>query len=551
MNGKKNGGYGCGSVIAVILIFGFLAEALPTAIAFFAIAVVVIGLYKNFSNNKKNGKELQDREKAENAYSFVGENFPDSEGKDMDDKIYRKNKLISEQNWEISEKNKEIEKLKEEVKTLKNEKKCSNKEIILEHMDEYFWDAGKLVIENDKASVGMLQRVFKIGFNRTARIMDELYEAGVVGEEIGTAPRKVLMEIDEFDHLRICGLVSEKPEKEESVFPHTLQMDRIDLYNNKIDYMTGEDFEAYVAQILGRIGFYNVQTTKGSGDQGVDILAEKNGMKYAFQCKRYDKPVGNKAVQEVFSGKFFYHCHTAVVVTNNYFTQSAKDLAYENGVVLWDRDYMQKFIGEQNEETKIHAENDIFTQYNENREKGELRILDIEERIIAIEDGEVSRYLYQYLETASRIAIDMYLKNGDRNTYTEDMIRNVEKPILLYNVKCQKLIKYVLSFTYYCKMNQSYKNTDAYKKISEAYSMNEKKFKDDLFNISVYYNVEDILFENKEVKINNVPEVNISTDTIDGIKLLEDIDEYDLQTGVKYLVTENFFPMKMDNMKFE
>lgn len=116
---------------------------------------------------------------------------------------------------------------------------------------------------------------------------------------------------------------------------------RIDMYNNKIDYMTGEDFELYVAQILGRIGFSNIQTTKGSGDQGVDILAEKDGIKYAFQCKRYDKPVGNKAVQEVFAGKFFYHCHAAIVVTNNYFTKSAKDLAHENGVVLWDRDYLQ------------------------------------------------------------------------------------------------------------------------------------------------------------------------------------------------------------------
>ena len=77
----------------------------------------------------------------------------------------------------------------------------------------------------------------------------------------------------------------------------------IDMYNNKIDYMTGEDFELYVAQMLGKIGFYNIQTTKGSGDQGVDILAEKEGMKYAFQCKRYDKPVGNNAVQEVFAGK--------------------------------------------------------------------------------------------------------------------------------------------------------------------------------------------------------------------------------------------------------
>ena len=65
--------------------------------------------------------------------------------------------------------------------------------------DEYFVQAGKFIIEKEKASIGMLQRMFKIGFNRAARIMDQLSEAGVVGEEEGTKPRRVLMNMDEFD----------------------------------------------------------------------------------------------------------------------------------------------------------------------------------------------------------------------------------------------------------------------------------------------------------------------------------------------------------------
>lgn len=68
-----------------------------------------------------------------------------------------------------------------------------------EETDVYFKDAGYFIIEKDKASIGMLQRVFKIGFNRAARIMDQLYEAGVVGEEEGTKPRKVLMSKEQFD----------------------------------------------------------------------------------------------------------------------------------------------------------------------------------------------------------------------------------------------------------------------------------------------------------------------------------------------------------------
>lgn len=64
--------------------------------------------------------------------------------------------------------------------------------------DVYFADAAKLLIDKEKASVSMLQRYFKIGFNRAARIMDQLEEAGVVGAEEGTKPRKILMSSEEF-----------------------------------------------------------------------------------------------------------------------------------------------------------------------------------------------------------------------------------------------------------------------------------------------------------------------------------------------------------------
>lgn len=67
--------------------------------------------------------------------------------------------------------------------------------------DEYFAEAGKFIIEKDKASIGMLQRMFKIGFNRAARIMDQLCDYGVVGEEEGTKPRKVLMSMEQFEQL--------------------------------------------------------------------------------------------------------------------------------------------------------------------------------------------------------------------------------------------------------------------------------------------------------------------------------------------------------------
>ena len=63
----------------------------------------------------------------------------------------------------------------------------------------YFADAGRFLIEKEKGSIGMIQRAFKVGFNRAARIMDQLCEAGVVGPEEGTKPRKVLMSMEEFE----------------------------------------------------------------------------------------------------------------------------------------------------------------------------------------------------------------------------------------------------------------------------------------------------------------------------------------------------------------
>ncbi|MCM1121848.1 MAG: DNA translocase FtsK [Eubacterium sp.] len=76
---------------------------------------------------------------------------------------------------------------------------CNRQGGNLKTVDEYFIEAGKSIIEQNKASIGMLQRKFRIGFNRAARIMDDLCEVGVVGEEEGTKPRRILMTLEEFE----------------------------------------------------------------------------------------------------------------------------------------------------------------------------------------------------------------------------------------------------------------------------------------------------------------------------------------------------------------
>lgn len=110
------------------------------------------------------------------------------------------------------------------------------------------------------------------------------------------------------------------------------------------DAMEGHEFEYYCADLLKKNNYENVEVTKGSGDQGIDIIAYKDGIKYGIQCKCYSSDIGNKAVQEAYSGKDFYNCHVAAVLTNRFFTTSAKQLASKNNVLLWDRDRLNDFI---------------------------------------------------------------------------------------------------------------------------------------------------------------------------------------------------------------
>ena len=94
------------------------------------------------------------------------------------------------------------EDIEEQIKSIKTEGNGSTSGSYTDNSnerDQYFAEAGRFIIDKEKASIGRLQRVFKIGFNRAARIMDQLAEAGVVGEEEGTKPRKVLMSMEQFE----------------------------------------------------------------------------------------------------------------------------------------------------------------------------------------------------------------------------------------------------------------------------------------------------------------------------------------------------------------
>lgn len=116
-----------------------------------------------------------------------------------------------------------------------------------------------------------------------------------------------------------------------------------------MDEMEGHDFEEYCAELLKHHGFIDVEVTKGSGDYGVDILAEKDGVTYAVQCKRYDSPVGVKAIQEAYAGRDYYDKMVGAVLTNQYFTTPAVEAAKKLKILLWDRGYLEQMLEESRE----------------------------------------------------------------------------------------------------------------------------------------------------------------------------------------------------------
>lgn len=111
--------------------------------------------------------------------------------------------------------------------------------------------------------------------------------------------------------------------------------------------MEGHEFEYFCADLLKQKGFVDVEVTKGSGDYGIDILAEKEGVTYAIQCKRYVTPVGVKAVQEAYAGRDYYDRMVGAVMTNQYFTTPAVEAAKKLKILLWDGGYIESMMEEQ------------------------------------------------------------------------------------------------------------------------------------------------------------------------------------------------------------
>ena len=112
------------------------------------------------------------------------------------------------------------------------------------------------------------------------------------------------------------------------------------------DDMDGAEFEQYCAELLEAKGFENVEMTPPSHDYGIDIIADRDGISYAIQCKCYSDPIGIKAIQEAYAGKDYYNAMIGAVMTNQSFTKTAKEFADKLNIILWDGDYVMDLIHE-------------------------------------------------------------------------------------------------------------------------------------------------------------------------------------------------------------
>lgn len=118
-----------------------------------------------------------------------------------------------------------------------------------------------------------------------------------------------------------------------------------------VDTMTGSEFEEYVAKLL-RHQQFSVTRIGGAGDLGVDLVARAADCSYAVQVKRYTGGVSRRAISDAVAGKQHYKCESAMVITNSYFTQGAKDLAQSTQCELVDRETLADWI------TDFRAAND-------------------------------------------------------------------------------------------------------------------------------------------------------------------------------------------------
>lgn len=204
-----------------------------------------------------------------------------------------------------------------------------------------------IIVQTGQASTSFLQRKLKIGFSHATAIIDMFENLNYIGP-LQDGKRDIYITANELPKAvkALDDAVANSEREKAQAASEMIASENITDMLNKIDAMSehGIEFEKLTVKLLLANGFNKARTTQGSGDYGIDVIAEKDGVTYAIQCKCYSGSVGNKAVQEAFSGKAYYNCMVAVVFTNNHYTAAAIETARVTNVMLWDREKLIEFL---------------------------------------------------------------------------------------------------------------------------------------------------------------------------------------------------------------
>ncbi len=170
------------------------------------------------------------------------------------------------------------------------------------------------------------------------RLIDEvMFSIAISISKLKKSKRELSIGLTELQPLRqhrnVLSCKRQAFEKKRSSLINSLHHQREKLLQQNWKLLRGLDWEQYLYDVCEALG-YEVELTKASGDQGVDLIAMRGNERIAIQAKGYTDKVSNKAVQEVVAGQRFYKCNSCAVITNSSYRSSAFELAAVNGCVL-------------------------------------------------------------------------------------------------------------------------------------------------------------------------------------------------------------------------
>lgn len=220
------------------------------------------------------------------------------------------------------------------------------------------------------------------------------------------------------------------------------------LHNIKYSYtnveqfngMDGHEFEYACADILRKNGFDNVEVTRGSGDFGVDIIARKGNLNYAIQCKCYNHKLNNAPIQEVVAGMSAYNCNAAAVMTNQYFTEPAKELARINNVELWDADVLSQMM----------SKNRYVKNYKQSSNANQRETQPITK--VKVQDIQTKEDNYNKHETPENDHSKKTIANNQQKSLTDEQIQIInylddfEENNKLYKQHLTQICEYTINF---------------------------------------------------------------------------------------------------------